>query len=89
MEELMCQSCGAPIEMVGEKYAFGTEIDGSLSADYCMYCYQNGQFTNPDITLDEMIEVVAGLMVNEFGFDPVDAKTQCEEGLPNLKRWKV
>lgn len=24
---------------------FGTEADGGASADYCVYCYKNGAFT--------------------------------------------
>jgi len=83
--EKMCQSDGAPLET---EEMYGTEADGSRSEDYCKYCYQNGEFTNPDCTLDEMIVLTTDIMVKEFGFDYEDAKTQCEEGLPTLKRWK-
>ena len=88
MQEQMCESCGAPIGALDEMYGPGTEADGRVSEDFCKQCYQNGAFTNPDISLEEMIEVVADLMVQGFGFDPADAKAQCEAGLPNLKRWK-
>jgi len=46
-------------------------------------------FTNPDSTLEEMIESVAAVMVKDFGFSPEDAMEQCKEGLPTLKRWKT
>ena len=88
MQEQMCESCGAPIGALDEMYGPAKEADGSISADFCNYCYKDGAFTDPNITLEEMIDTVAGIMVNEFGFDPIDAKAQCEAGLPNLKRWK-
>ena len=46
-----CNSCGRPI--VKEDY--GTNKDGSLNPDFCIDCYQNGEYTEPDITLEEMI----------------------------------
>jgi len=36
-----------------------------------------------------MIKSVADIMVKDFGFSPEDAKEQCDEGIPNLKRWKM
>lgn len=41
-----CQSCTMPIENVNDR---GTEKDGSISNDYCKFCYQNGLFTEPEI----------------------------------------
>ena len=46
-----CNSCGRPI--VKEDY--GTNKDGSPNDEYCIDCFQNGEFTEPDITLNEMI----------------------------------
>ena len=89
MEEKMCQSCGAPMGKLNEMYGPGSEADGSVSADYCNVCYVNGRFTNPNITLEEQIEAVAAIMVKDFGFSLEDAKNQCKEGIPTLKRWKT
>ena len=47
----ICQSCGMPIE---DPRLHGTEADGTWSCEYCQYCYGNGQFTQPGMTLDEM-----------------------------------
>ena len=85
MNEKFCQSDGAPMSMT----EYGTEADGSKSADYCKRCYDNGAFTNPNCTLEEMIESTAAMMVKNFGFSPEEAKKQCNEGIPTLKRWKV
>ena len=87
MEEKYCQSCGMPMGETDEMY--GTELDGGKSLDYCKYCYDKGAFTDPDCTLEEMIEICTEIMVKDFGFEAEDAKSQCKEGLPTLKRWKV
>ena len=87
MEEKYCQSCGMPMGKTDEMY--GTESNGNKSLDYCKYCYDNGAFTNPNCTLEEMIETVTAIMVKDFGFAEGDAKKQCKEGIPTLKRWKT
>ena len=46
-----CNSCGRPIV----KADYGTNAYGSLNEEYCKDCFQNGEFTEPDITLEEMI----------------------------------
>ena len=87
MQERMCESCGMPMGDTDEMY--GLEVDGSKSADYCKFCYENGAFTQPDLTLAQQIEQCTDIMVNEFDFDRADALQQCQEGLPTLKRWKA
>jgi hypothetical protein len=32
----------------------GTNANGSKSERYCSYCYADGRFTQPDISVDEM-----------------------------------
>ncbi|WP_129045576.1 zinc ribbon domain-containing protein [Companilactobacillus metriopterae] len=49
--EKFCQSCGMPLNSEN----LGTESDGSKSSKYCNYCYENGKFIEPDITIEEMI----------------------------------
>jgi len=87
MQEKFCESCGMPMGETDEMY--GTEPGGSKSADYCKFCYDNGAFTDPNITLEGMIESVAAVMVKDYGFSPEDAGTQCREGIPSLKRWRT
>ena len=86
MQENFCQSCGMPMGETSEMY--GTESNGSKSTDYCKNCYDNGAFTNPNCTLEEQIEFVTAVMVKNFGFSSEDARKQCNEGIPHLKRWK-
>ena len=51
-ERNFCQCCGMPLDKPEDA---GTEADGTLSGEYCRYCYQNGAFTAPDATMDDMI----------------------------------
>lgn len=50
-----CQSCAMPLNLHGEDVR-GTEKDGTLSENYCRYCYEGGTFTEPNITFSEMLE---------------------------------
>ncbi len=67
--------------------------DGSLSADYCTYCYQQGKFAQ-DCTMDEMIEHCAQF-VEEFNKDSEQKVTKEEaiammkQEFPKLKRWQA
>ncbi|MHA1993035.1 MAG: zinc ribbon domain-containing protein, partial [Candidatus Hodarchaeales archaeon] len=40
--EPLCQSCAFSLKNHKDK---GTEIDGTLSDDYCGDCYESGKFT--------------------------------------------
>ena len=85
--ENYCQSCGMPMT---EDALFGKNADGGKNEDYCCYCYPNGAFSNPNETMEEMIESCAPFIV-EAGEAPdaESAKKMLEEFLPTLKRWKT
>ena len=36
----------------------GSEADGSKSEKWCTLCYVNGNFVDPNCTLDQMIAIV-------------------------------
>lgn len=80
-----CQSCGMPLSKDED---FGTNADGTKSEEYCSMCYLNGKFTQPDITLEEMIEQSAKAIA-EYGIMSLDeAMKIAKENIPPLKRWK-
>jgi hypothetical protein len=64
---------------------WGTEKDGSKNSDYCMFCYQNGEFTNPGLTLEEMKEHMMKRMDKDQL--PEDIIEVAVNRLPYLKRW--
>jgi radical SAM superfamily enzyme len=64
----------------------GTEKDGSKNHEYCIYCYKDGAFTNPNMTLKEM----TSLVITQMEKMDLDTRTIDEaiSILPNLKRWR-
>jgi len=80
-----CQSCGMPME---NEEVLGTKADGSKNKDYCQYCYKNGKFLDPNITLEQMIDLVAGFMAKELNIPGNQAKEIAKESIPQLKRWR-
>lgn len=78
-----CQSCSMPME---NPEMMGTEKDGSKSKEYCKYCYRQGAFINPDMTLEEMKTLVKEQMEKRH----IDSKIidMAVMGLPFLNRWK-
>jgi hypothetical protein len=79
-----CQSCGMPLSK--DEKGGGTEKDGTKSTMYCSYCYEQGNFTNPDIAMDEMKTLVKGKM-KEMGFPGFMAGFFTKR-IPKLERWK-
>jgi radical SAM superfamily enzyme len=78
-----CQSCSMPLD---KPELFGTETDGSASNEYCIYCYKNGAFTTPNITLSEMKTLVKQQMEKM----KIDSSiiNMSVNSLPGLKRWR-
>lgn len=79
-----CQSCGMPLSK--DEKGGGSENDGSKSKKFCSHCYENGEFTNQDITMDEMKSLVKGKL-KEIGF-PGFIAGFFTRGIPKLERWK-
>ena len=81
--ENFCQSCSMPLT---NDELLGTERDGSKNREYCKYCYQDGGFVTPKMSLDEIISLITKKMkdlnINEA------ITTIAVNSLPYLKRWK-
>lgn len=80
---LFCQSCAMPMQKPED---FGTSADGDQNREYCRYCYQNGAFTEPNITTEQMIEKCAGIM-RQMNVPKAQIE-QTKTFIPTLKRWK-
>ena len=81
---LICQSCGKPLELPADH---GTNADGSPSAEYCAICYKQGAFTQPAITMEQMIERAAAILSAQLHLPPAKAKDLVTTYMPRLKRW--
>lgn len=66
----------------------GTDFSGKKTMEYCKNCFQRGEFTEPDITMEKMIERVACRMVKDMGMDVNQAVNLSISLIPKLKRWQ-
>ncbi len=80
-----CQSCGAEIK---NRFEFGTTATGVIDVNYCKFCFWKGEFTEPDITMEQMIEKVAASMAEKKRMPIERAKILASELIPTLKRWR-
>lgn len=83
MEQPFCQSCSMPLDNPSLR---GTEKDGTSSKDYCCFCYHNGVFTSPDLTIDTLKADMQQRMAAEK--IPAELIRAAINRLPQLKRWK-
>ena len=88
MKRQECQSCGMPLVKKGD---FGTNADGSANNEFCVYCFANGKYTTPDITMDEMLKrglkgIDANPEMGKFKKYLIKKIFPCQ--IKNLKRWK-
>ncbi len=79
-----CQSCGTPMEKPRD---FGTDANGNRVNDYCKLCHQSGRFTRPDLSLDQMAELVMDGFARRMKVARYEAKDRAREFLSRLKRW--
>lgn len=52
-DKIRCQSCSVPL---GDE-VYGTNEDDSLALDYCKFCFQKGDFTDSDTTMEDMVNL--------------------------------
>jgi len=84
-EKTRCQSCGMPVQASFSN--LGTDGEGSPVSEYCMFCYQNGSFTNPDQTVDGMVQTSIDFMTANLGFSAEQATQMSNDVIRKLKRW--
>ncbi|MFC1655600.1 zinc ribbon domain-containing protein [Patescibacteria group bacterium] len=87
MEDMgpMCQSCGMPLK---EDAHHGTNEDGSKNEEYCKFCYQDGDFTDAGISMEDKIEKIVQLAVSQMGMQEDEARAMANSIIPKLKRWQ-
>ena len=64
----------------------GSNADGSLSSEYCSHCYRKGVFTQPDITMEEMMKLVEGKLRSMH--IPGFLARRFSREVPTLRRWR-
>lgn len=68
---------------------YGTNADGSANSEYCKYCFEKGEFREPDLTIDAMVGRVTARMIDEQKMPEEEAQNLAETLIPNLKRWQA
>lgn len=79
-----CQSCGMPL---GEGF-YGTDADEEATHEWCKFCYQLGEFVEPKLGLEEMIERSIQHMTQKLNMPQDKATELARTVIPQLKRWK-
>lgn len=64
----------------------GTETDGRRSLKFCSYCYADGAFLGPDLTMQEMQQIGINAM-REKGV-PRPIGWLLTRNIPKLERWR-
>ena len=88
MKKQFCQSCAMPMD---KPETFGSNKDGSANSEFCVYCFKDGEYTAPDITMNEMLEIgLKGIDKNTEmnSFMKFLIKKIYPSQLKKLKRWK-
>jgi len=81
-----CQSCGMPISK--EVKNFGTNADGLHVAEFCVFCFADGDFTAPNQTLGEMIASSIENMTTDLQMPLDQASELAHSFIPKLKSWQ-
>lgn len=84
MDKQRCQSCGMPLA----DGFFGTHKDGSETQEYCKFCFQDGEYLQPELTMDDMIQMSISNMTQDLQIGQQKAEMLARQVIPNLKRWK-
>ncbi|AET60193.1 zinc ribbon domain-containing protein [Paenibacillus terrae] len=79
-----CQSCGMPLE---HEEQYGTDAQQAKTDEYCKYCYKEGAFVQPELTMDDMIRQCVPILA-EQGMQEEEAVVMMHSYLPSLKRWR-
>lgn len=84
--KIRCQSCGMPISK--EFGNLGTKSDGSFTEEFCSFCFADGDFVNPNQTLEEMIASSIENMTTDLNMPAEQASDLANSFIPTLRRWQ-
>ena len=79
-----CQSCGMPLAK--DEKGGATLSDGTISAEYCSYCMEDGKFYYTGDDVKEYQKLVVNGMVKNGWSRPISWIFTRQ--IPRLKRWK-
>lgn len=77
----VCQSCGKKFNSI---VRYSENSDGTKNHSFCQSCYSNGQFTEPELTIEQAINRIKNS--KSFGYNSW-YKWQIIERIKRLDRW--
>lgn len=80
----ICQCCTYPLHNINE---LGTNKDGTLNTDYCIYCYKDGAWVDPNLTVQGVVDYTIPFMTSP-SMSAEQARNYLEDFVPTLKRWR-
>jgi hypothetical protein len=83
-QKIRCQSCGMPME----DWFFGTDSSDQITKEYCRFCYVKGQFTEPELTVDQMIQRNMDFMTRKLKIAEEKSREFSYALIPTLSRWR-
>lgn len=81
----ICQSCGTPLQ---DPRFRGTDQENARVQTYCIFCFQDGRFTEPKLTMEEMGWRIHRVLVQQASIPAREAVTMIDGILPKLERWR-
>ena len=69
-----------------ELFEKSTEKDGTQNLNYCKLCYENGEFTNPELKTAKDMQKFANDVLKKQGVGKVK-RWFSTMGIPKLDRW--
>jgi len=79
-ERRICQSCAMPLD--------DAAMVSADNAHYCKWCFVDGGYPQPGITLEQMIETILRVTPPGVWPDEDAARRYLSALLPELERWK-
>lgn len=77
-----CQSCHMPLTRPEE---FGSDECGYRVDDYCRHCYIGGAFTDPDVTLEQVMDRCVSIMARRNIIPEAKAGDVLHRVMPRMK----
>lgn len=79
-----CQSCYARITSISD---FGTYQDGSINTEYCLQCFEDGEFTRQSKSLEARIAKNIQL-AHKLGMSQSRATKLADTVVPQIRKWR-
>ncbi|PTQ68007.1 zinc ribbon domain-containing protein [Celeribacter persicus] len=79
-----CQSCGMPLSQ--DPLGGGRNADGTRSDHFCSFCYLDGEFVDPGMTVHDMQNLCTEKLRDHGTWGPL--AWLMTRNIPHLERWR-